>query len=96
MDRGSSIALRGKADSSPVARVRSQLQKLVPGDQASAPQEWPLISDLRALMGRLRKVQGRGGGLGGVELSPHLNDAARALKLVGNEMLVLVPDRKGV
>ncbi|MEM7166338.1 MAG: hypothetical protein AAF581_12795 [Planctomycetota bacterium] len=94
MDRSSSVAMR-RTESSPVARVSSQLQKPVPGEQGNVPGEWPLISDLRALMGRLRRVQGLGGRLGGVELSPQMRDAARSLKLVGNEMLVLAPDRKG-
>lgn len=92
MDRFSSTAMRGrKTESSPVARVRSQLQKRIPGDQGHT-----LMSDLRALMGRLRRVQGLGGRLGGVEFSPQVRDAASALKLVGNEMLVLAPDQKGV
>ena len=54
-----------------------------------------MVSDLCSMMARLRRLQKRGEPFAGVEISPQLNDAIKAIKMVGNELIVLQPERQG-
>ena len=63
--------------------------------EPSSARDWQLVSDLCSMMARLRRLQKRGSSYTKVELSPHLRDAIKAIKMVGNELIVLQPERKG-
>ena len=47
------------------------------------------------MMARLRRLQKRGGDFAKVDMSSHLKDAIKAIKMVGNEMIVLQPEGQG-
>ena len=47
------------------------------------------------MMARLRRLQRKGEPFAGVEISPHLQEAIKSIKMVGNEMIELQPERKG-
>ena len=78
--------------SSPLSRVRSHL-RLVTGTQTSPPRD--LVNDICTLVGRLTRLNRLGGDFQNIELSPHLKEAVQTVKLIGNEMLVLKPGRRG-
>ena len=78
----------------PVSRVRHNL-RMLPGGSETPRDEKRLRADLRSLLARLRRVHGRGGKLQGVEVSPQVQEAIKTLKMVGSELLVLLPHRKG-
>ncbi len=50
--------------------------------------------DMRTIMQRLRGVQARDAAFAGVELGPQVGEMMKTLEIVGNEMLVLDPERK--
>ena len=82
------------AESSQIARVRSHL-RMVPRRRDTSPREWQLVSDLCSMMARLRRLQKKDDGFARVGISSHLRDAIKAIKMVGNELIVLQPERKG-
>lgn len=69
---------------------------MAPAAADAAPRDGSLLSDLRGLLQRLRRVQERGGSYRRVQLSPQLCEALKSFRVVGNEMLVLAPEREGV
>lgn len=79
-----------------VSRVRHHLQMRAPGSPSGNSPEPSLANDVRALLQRLRRVHSRGGGYAGVQLSPQLSEAMKAFKIMGNELLVMTPEREGV
>ena len=78
---------------SPVSRVRVHL-KIGHGKREGAHQREPR-RDFRTLLARLSRVRRRGGSFLDVELGPELAAVTRAYQVVGNEMLMLVPERRG-
>ncbi len=78
---------------SPVSRVRDHL-KIVHGKREGAHEGEPR-RDLRTLLSRLSRVRRRGGPFLDVELGPELAVVTRAYQVVGNEMRMLVPERRG-
>lgn len=88
------IAFPSEKRSTPVSRVRGHL-RTVPGKLEGAARDGQLVKDLRSLMARLGKLRSRGVAFQGVELSPYLCDAVRAMKMVGSELIVLHPERSG-
>lgn len=84
----------GAVGGSPISRVRNHLHMSL-GTQGSPQREGELRRDLQALLARLRRLQARGGDLARVRLSPQVQQMVKSLKVVGNEMLVLMPERKG-
>ena len=77
----------------PVSRVRNHL-KIGHGRREGA-HGGEARRDLRTLLARLSRVRGRGGPFLEVELGPEVASVTRAYQVVGNEMLVLVPERRG-
>ena len=88
------IAFPSENKSTPVSRVRGHL-RTVPGKPDSAARDGQLVKDLRQLMARLGRLRHRGTAFQGVELSPYLSDALPAMKMVGSELIVLHPERRG-
>ena len=78
---------------SPVARVRDQLKRSHGRrDNVNDPR---LRTDVKTLMARLRKIRSRGGAFASVGFSEHVASTVESLKMVGSEMLVLQPERRG-
>ena len=78
---------------SPVSRVRDHL-KIGRGKWEGAHGGEPR-RDLRTLLSRLSRVRRRGGPFLDVELGPEVAAVTRAYQIVGNDMLMLVPERRG-
>ncbi|MEM7262321.1 MAG: hypothetical protein AAF488_10060 [Planctomycetota bacterium] len=82
-----------RGDETPVRRVRTHLH--VATRQATASREDRAHKgDLRTIMSRLRRVQARGGAFAGVELGSGAQELSRRLEVVGNDLIVLDPERK--
>ena len=77
----------------PVSRVRDHL-KVGHGKRESAQGRQPR-RDLATLLSRLSRVRRRGGPFLDVELGPEAAAVTRVYQVVGNEMLMLVPERRG-
>lgn len=78
----------------PVSRVRDQL-RMMHGTREPKYADPRLRTDLKTLLARLGRVRARGGAFQGVEISEHAEESVKSLKMVGNEMLVLYPERRG-
>ena len=81
------------AEQTQISRVRNHL-RMIPRRRENAA-NWQLVSDLCSMMARLRRLQKRGGDFAKVDMSSHLKDAIKAIKMVGNEMIVLQPEGQG-
>ena len=81
-----------RIENSPVSRVRSHLMR-VWGSSETPRENGSIGGDLTRLLIRLRRLQDRGGAFRKVELSSHVEAVIKTLRVVGDEMLVLVPER---
>ncbi len=85
---------QGRDAGSPVHRVRHHL-RMLPRKPENLRDENRLRADLRHLVARLSRVHDRGRAFQGVQISDQVQEAMKTLKMVGNELLVLLPQRKG-
>ncbi len=77
-----------------VPRLRHHM-RMLPGKQDPLKVDGRIRADLRHLLARLRRIRARGGDYQEVQISPHVHEVIKTLKIVGNELLVLLPKRKG-
>ncbi len=84
---------REKSRQGPVSRVRHHLQMVTGRPESTDSGQISL--DVRRLLVRLRRLQAKGGVFQKVELSSHVQEAFKTLQVVGNELLVLFPERRG-
>ena len=84
----------GLDECTPTHRVRNQL-RVNHVSRDTAPADPRLRTDLKNLVARLQRVRARGGAFAQVEMSPHVEESARSLKMVGSEMITLPADRRG-
>lgn len=78
--------------STPLHRVRRHLHTL---PHSVERDERPLAHDLLGLLGRLRRLQARGAEFREVKLSEHVTEIFKRLEVVGSDLLLLTPERKG-
>ena len=80
-------------DSSPVTRVREHL-RMARSHRDAHPRDPRVRRDLQTLMKRLQSLKQRPG-FERIEVSDPARETAHSLKIVGNEMLALIPERRG-